>query len=56
VIKRFPSLRNVFADGGYASDKLRRALRKIGKWTIETIKRPPQTNGFQLFTRRVARA
>lgn len=27
----FPWLRHVFADGGYAGDKLRTALTKIGK-------------------------
>jgi putative transposase len=31
IIKRFPWLRHVFADGGYAGDKLRQALRRIGK-------------------------
>ena len=31
IIRRFPWLRHVFADGGYAGDKLREALRKIGK-------------------------
>ena len=34
VIKRFPWLRRVFADGGYTGDKLRQALRRIGKWTL----------------------
>jgi transposase len=33
----FPWLRHVFADGGYAVDKLRAALTKIGKWTLEII-------------------
>jgi transposase len=32
-------LRHVFADDGYAGDKLRQTLRKIGKWTVEIIKR-----------------
>ncbi len=35
----FPWLRHVFADGGYAGDKLKAALTKIGDWTIEIIKR-----------------
>ncbi len=30
IIRRFPWLRHVFADGGYAGDKLREALRRIG--------------------------
>ena len=39
IIRRFPWLRHVFADGGYAGDKLRDALRRIGKWTVEIVKR-----------------
>jgi transposase len=49
---RFPWLRHVFADGGYAGDKLRRALDKIGKWTIEIIKRSDTAKGFELLPRR----
>ena len=33
----FPWLRYVFADGGYAGDKLRTALTKIGQWTLQII-------------------
>ena len=32
-----PWLRHIFADCGYTGDKLRQALRKIGKWTVEII-------------------
>lgn len=35
VRTRFPWLRHVFADGGYAGDKLRSALVGMGKWTID---------------------
>ena len=52
VIKRFPWLRHVFADGGYAGDKLRQALRRIGKWTIEIVKRSDTTKGFVVLPRR----
>ena len=31
-------LRHVFADGGYAGDKIRPALKGHGNWTIEIIK------------------
>jgi transposase len=31
----FPRLRPVFADGGYAGDKLRSALENLGEWTID---------------------
>src|ERR1700734_43612 len=48
----FPWLRYVFADGGYAGDKLRDALRKIGTWTIAIIKRSDQASGFEVLPRR----
>lgn len=34
-----PWLRHIFADGGYAGDKLRDALARIGEWTLEIVKR-----------------
>lgn len=48
----YPWLRHVFADGGYAGDKLRDALNKIGKWTIAIIKRSDQAEGFEVLPRR----
>jgi putative transposase len=50
--KAFPWLRHVFADGGYAGDKLRQALRRIGKWTIEIVKRSDTAKGFVVLPRR----
>ena len=35
----FPWLRHIFADGGYAGEKLRLALARIGAWSLEIIKR-----------------
>jgi transposase len=32
-------LRHVFADGGYAGDKLKSAMEGVGDWTIEIVKR-----------------
>ena len=52
VVNRFPWLRHLFADGGYAGDKLRDALRGIGKWTIEIVKRSDKAKGFELLPRR----
>ncbi|QYE33572.1 IS5 family transposase (plasmid) [Polymorphobacter sp. PAMC 29334] len=52
VITRFPWLRHVFADGGYAGDKLRGALTAIGNWTIEIIKRSDAAKGFHILPRR----
>lgn len=49
---RFPWLRHVFADGGYAGDKLRTALGKIGTWKMEIIKRPDAAKGFEILPRR----
>ncbi len=47
-----PWLRHVFADGGYAGDKLREALKDQGDWTIEIIKRSDTAKGFVLLPRR----
>jgi putative transposase len=49
---RFPWMRHVFADGGYAGDKLRSALSRHGDWTIEIIKRSDATVGFEVLPRR----
>jgi transposase len=52
IVGRFPWLRHVFADGGYAGERLRTALDKIGKWTLEIIKRSDAAKGFKLLPRR----
>lgn len=49
---RFPWLRHVFADGGYAGEKLHNALRGNGDWTIEIIKRCDAAKGFEVLPRR----
>jgi putative transposase len=49
---RFPWLRYIFADGGYAGDKLRTALEGHGDWTIEIIKRSDAAKGFEVLPRR----
>jgi putative transposase len=49
---RFPWLRHVFADGGYAGDKLKAALQAHGSWTLEIIKRSDTAKGFVLLPRR----
>jgi transposase len=48
----YPWLRHVFADGGYAGDKLKGALEGLGKWTIEIVKRSDAAKGFVLLPRR----
>jgi putative transposase len=48
----YPWLRHVFADGGYAGPKLNGRLAKIGKWTIQIVKRSDTASGFELLPRR----
>jgi transposase len=48
----YPWLRHIFADGGYAGKKPRRALLKYGRWTIEIVKRSDKAVGFELLPRR----
>ena len=48
IIARFWYLRHVFANGGYAGDKLRKALRRMAKWTIEISKRSDTAKGFEV--------
>ena len=43
----FPWLRHIFADGGYAGEKLRQALAKMGEWTVEIVKRSDAATGFE---------
>jgi transposase len=38
--------------GGYAGDKLRKALKRIGEWTLEIIKRSDAARGFEVLPRR----
>jgi putative transposase len=49
---RFPWLRHLFADGGYAGDKLATALAGLGRWTLEIVKRPTAAEGFVVLPRR----
>lgn len=49
---RWPWLKHIFADGGYAGDKLKRRLQKLGRWTVEIIKRTDKAKGFEILPRR----
>ena len=49
---RFPWLRHIFADGGYAGPKLRGALERNGDWTVEIVKRSDTAKGFEVIPRR----
>lgn len=48
----FPRLRHVFADSAYAAAKLTAALSRLGKWTIEIVKRSDAAKRFVLLPRR----
>ena len=48
----YPWLRHIFADGGYAGEKLREALKRIGEWTLEIIRRSDTAQGFEVLPRR----
>src|SRR6202044_3905278 len=48
----YPRLNHVFADGGYAGDKLKDALKNLGEWTLEIVKRSDAAKGFVLLPRR----
>jgi transposase len=48
----YPWLRHVFAAGGYGGAKLAAGLDKIGRWTIEIVKRCDVATGFVVLPRR----
>lgn len=52
VVKRWPWLRHIFADGGYAGPKLKGALKRIGRFALEIVKRTDKTKGFEVLPRR----
>ena len=48
IPRHFPRLRHVFADGAYAGPKLEGALKRIGRWSLESSTVPAGVKGFQL--------
>lgn len=48
----YPWLRHLFADGGYGGPKLATALKDLGTWTLEIVKRSDIAKGFELLPRR----
>lgn len=52
IRRSWPWLRHVFADGGYAGEKLRAALARIGSWKIEIVRRSDKADGFEVLPRR----
>jgi transposase len=52
VATRYPWLRHSFADGGYAGAKLHAALKAIGRWTVQIVRRSDTADGFEIVARR----
>ena len=52
VRSSFPWLRRIFADGGYAGDKLQGVLKDLADSTIEIVKRSDVAKGFVLLPSR----
>ena len=52
IRRLYPWLRHIFADGGYAGDKLRDALSTMGHWTVQIIRRSDTAQGFEVLPRR----
>ena len=52
IAKTYPLLRHIFADGGYGGPKLRGAIEKIGRCTIQIVKRSDTAIGFEVIPRR----
>jgi len=52
IRRSYPRLRHVFADGGYAGPKLRKALAGMGKWNFDIVKRSDTAKGFEVLPRR----
>lgn len=52
IRRLYPWLRHLFADGGYAGEKLSQTLANLGTWTIEIIKRSDAAKGFEVLPRR----
>ena len=52
IVQRYPSLRHIFADGGYAGPKLRDALKALGRCTVQIVKRSDTAEGFEVLPRR----
>jgi transposase len=48
----FPTLAHLFADGGYAGEKLETALQDMDGPTIEVVRRPDGAKGFVVIARR----
>jgi transposase len=48
----FPFIERVFADGGYQGSATATAVRALGPWQIEIVKRSDQAVGFEVLPKR----
>ena len=48
----FPFIQRIFADGGYAGEKMARVIRRTGAWSLEIVKRSDAATGFQVLPKR----
>ena len=51
LVGRFPRLKLIWADGGYAGQLVEWA-RTFGGWFLEIVKRPPDSHSFEVLPRR----
>ena len=51
IRKRFCFIRRIFADAGYSGEKTARAVRRIGHWVLEIVRRCDHA-GFQVQAKR----
>lgn len=51
LLGRFPRLRLIWADGGYAGQLVGWA-KAVGRWPIEVVKKPAEQRGFAVLPRR----
>lgn len=52
TLQNYPGVTKIFADGGYAGEKLRTALSAIKTVTLEIVKRSDQVKGFAVLPKR----
>lgn len=51
LLGRYPRLRHLWADGGYAGH-LKDWARELGNWTLEIVRKDPENKGFAVLPRR----
>ncbi|ABC22315.1 IS4 family transposase [Rhodospirillum rubrum F11] len=52
VRRLFPFIERVFADGGYQGASTAAAVRELGMWHLEIVKRSDTTKGFEVLPKR----